>query len=47
MLLQENFSLKPYNTFGIDVKTRYFATFENVEELLQLLKHPEIADPKN
>lgn len=43
MLLQENFSLKPYNTFGIDVKTRYFATFENVEELQQLLKHPEIA----
>ena len=43
MLLQENFSLKPYNTFGIDVKSRYFATFENVEELQQLLKNPEIA----
>ncbi len=42
MLLQENFSLKPYNTFGIDVKTRYFATFENVKELQQLLKDPEI-----
>lgn len=42
MLLQENFSLKPYNTFGIDVKARYFATFENVDELLQLLKIPEI-----
>ena len=43
MLLQENFSLKPYNTFGIDVRTRYFATFENTDELQQLLKHPEIA----
>src|SRR5687768_12760430 len=42
MLLQENFSLKPYNTFGIEVKTRYFATFENVAELQQLLQHPEI-----
>ncbi|MFC5269888.1 UDP-N-acetylmuramate dehydrogenase [Adhaeribacter terreus] len=44
MLLQENFSLKPYNTFGIEVKTRYFATFENVAELQQLLQHPEIAN---
>ncbi|KAA9338833.1 UDP-N-acetylmuramate dehydrogenase [Adhaeribacter soli] len=42
MLLQENFSLKPYNTFGIEVKARYFATFENVAELQQLLQHPEI-----
>ena len=43
MLLQENFPLKPYNTFGIEVKARYFATFENVSELQQLLQLPEIA----
>ncbi|HEV7781697.1 MAG TPA: UDP-N-acetylmuramate dehydrogenase [Chitinophagaceae bacterium] len=37
MLLQENISLKAYNTFGIDVKARYFAEFKSVEELSELL----------
>ena len=37
MLLQENISLKPYNTFGIDVKARYFATFNDIEELAETL----------
>lgn len=37
MLLQENISLKSYNTFGIDVKARYFATFNDIEELAETL----------
>jgi len=37
MLLQENISLKPYNTFGIDVKARYFATFNDTDELAETL----------
>lgn len=37
MIIQENISLKPYNTFGIDVQARYFASFNTVEELLDLL----------
>lgn len=37
MLLQENISLKSYNTFGIDVKARYFAGFSNIDELEQTL----------
>ena len=37
MQIQENFSLRPYNTFGIDASARYFATFSNVEELTELL----------
>ena len=36
MQIQENISLKSFNTFGIDVKARYFATFSNVEELAEL-----------
>jgi UDP-N-acetylmuramate dehydrogenase len=44
MRLQENFSLKPYNTFGIDVNARYFCTFENVAELQQLLEMPQITN---
>lgn len=33
MQVQENFSLKPYNTFGIDATARYFARIRSVEEL--------------
>ena len=37
MKLEQDISLKPYNTFGIDVKARYFARFSNVEQLTELL----------
>lgn len=33
MQIQQNKSLKPYNTFGIDVNATYFATFESSEDL--------------
>src|SRR5438034_3120708 len=39
MQILENFSLKPYNTFGIDAKARYFSKFSNVEELNELTTH--------
>ena len=42
MNLQPDFPLKELNTFGIDVKARYFARFESVEELQQLLQMPEL-----
>ncbi|WP_347159340.1 UDP-N-acetylmuramate dehydrogenase [Pontibacter chitinilyticus] len=42
MLLQSDVSLKPYNTFGIDVNARHFARFNSVEELQQLLQMPEL-----
>lgn len=44
MELHRNFSLKPYNTFGMDVKARLFAVFHNVDELQALLQLPEIKD---
>ncbi len=37
MQIRENISLRPYNTFGIDAKARYFTSFQNIEELLELL----------
>ncbi|HMD00570.1 MAG TPA: UDP-N-acetylmuramate dehydrogenase, partial [Ferruginibacter sp.] len=37
MLVQNNISLKPFNTFGIDVFARYFAKFDTVNELHELL----------
>lgn len=38
MKISENISLLPYNTFGIDVKTRIFAEYSSVEELKELLR---------
>jgi UDP-N-acetylmuramate dehydrogenase len=35
--MHENFSLKPYNTFGVDAKARYFTEINNVEELKEAL----------
>lgn len=36
MQIQENISLKQYNTFGIDAHAKYFAGFSTIEELMQL-----------
>lgn len=36
MLIRENISLQPFNTFHIDVKARYFATFANGDELTEI-----------
>ena len=38
MTIQENISLKVYNTFGIDVKARRFVSITSFYELQQLLK---------
>ena len=40
MQLQQNVSLKPYNTFGIDVLARYYAAFTSVNELEELFAAP-------
>ncbi len=37
MQIQQNISLKPYNTFGIDVSARNFAHFTNTDDLEELL----------
>jgi len=36
-MIQENISLKKYNTFGIDATARYFSTFTNTDELNELI----------
>ncbi len=44
MNIQENISLKPYNTFGIDVKARYFLEITGLAQLqkvLELKAYPE------
>ncbi|MFL9834415.1 UDP-N-acetylmuramate dehydrogenase [Chryseobacterium terrae] len=37
--MQENFSLKPFNTFGVEAKAKYFVEVNTVEKLLETLKH--------
>lgn len=41
MHLQANISLKKYNTFGIDVLAKYFAAFDTVDTLGQLLQYKD------
>ncbi|UFH31224.1 UDP-N-acetylmuramate dehydrogenase [Chryseobacterium sp. C-71] len=36
--MHENFSLKPYNTFGVEANARYFAEVNSVDELKETLK---------
>ncbi len=38
MNIQENFSLKNYNTFGIDARAKYFASITTIEELKESLE---------
>jgi UDP-N-acetylmuramate dehydrogenase len=38
MQVQENISLRQYNTFGIDVRARYFSRFTNVDALAALIE---------
>lgn len=38
MNIQENFSLKNYNTFGVEAKAKYFAEVTSVEELKKTLQ---------
>ncbi|MET3538487.1 UDP-N-acetylmuramate dehydrogenase [Chryseobacterium limigenitum] len=36
--MHENFSLKPYNTFGVEAKAKYFVEVHSIEELKDALK---------
>ena len=36
MIISENFSIKKYNTFGIDTSAKYFAGFNSIEQLQAL-----------
>lgn len=45
-MIREFVSLKPYNTFGIESEARYFAAFENDQDLLELLHQPVVSNEK-
>jgi UDP-N-acetylmuramate dehydrogenase len=37
-MIEKDISLKPYNTFGIDVKAKYFSRFDSVDQLTAIFK---------
>lgn len=45
MKVQENISLKPYNSFGIDVAASHFLEIDSVESLQQILKEDGFPPP--
>ncbi len=45
MKVQENISLKPYNTFGIDVNARYFVEVTTIPELIAALSLKNYPEP--
>lgn len=42
--IQENISLKPFNTFGIDVNAKYFVDIQSEADLESFLKHPLVQE---
>ena len=49
MNILQDFSLKPYNTFGINAAAKYFATFDSVDQLEECLAFltPETYHPQH
>ncbi len=43
MQVQQNFSLKNYNTFGINVAAKYFATFKTINQLIEILQYKNLS----
>ena len=39
-MIQQNISLKPFNTFGIEQTSKYFSKFSTIEDLKSLLDNP-------
>jgi UDP-N-acetylmuramate dehydrogenase len=37
MLIQNNVSLKQYNTFGVDIQAAYFAEIHTEQDILDLI----------
>lgn len=45
MKLHHNYSLKAFNTFGLEEKAEYFVSVKNTEELINALQLPEFKEP--
>lgn len=47
MEIQKNISLKPFNTFGIDAKAKYFSSFTSIDELQELFSNSKFKIQKS
>ena len=45
-MITEYESLRPYNTFGVSAQSRYFATFQTLDQLRELLEHKIVREHK-
>lgn len=39
-MIEQNISLRPYNTFGINVNARFFSRFDSIESLREIMADP-------
>lgn len=47
MILQHNISLKPYNTFGMDVPAEYFTVLNDIEQIQELATDKDLPETKS
>jgi UDP-N-acetylmuramate dehydrogenase len=47
MYVQQNVSLKPYNTFGIEVPAEYFIELDDTDEVIEALQDTSLPVKKN
>lgn len=45
-MIKDNISLQPFNTFGVEANSKYFAEINSVEELIETLKLPNAQTDK-
>jgi UDP-N-acetylmuramate dehydrogenase len=41
MKIEQNHSLQPYNSFGIEISSRYFSSFSSIESLEEIIAHQQ------
>jgi UDP-N-acetylmuramate dehydrogenase len=46
MLIQENISLKDYNTFHVDVNAKFFVKIKDEDDIMKLIKDDKWRDNK-
>ena len=45
--MEKNFSLREFNTFGFDVKVRYFQELQSMDDIHDLIKNPEFKQSRH
>ena len=45
--MEKNFSLREFNTFGFDVKARYFQELKSMDDIHDLIKNPEFKQSRH